>query len=227
MNLDAMNAYTGTLSTSNSTKRNSFEQPLKQVDNTTEQVVIGKDKPAEEISFSEKAAVYEPSKEGLELQDAHAVEKSDITKTETDRTALIQQLQADAEAQKNSLIDMVREALGKQSSTYSLSIGDENGVWKFLASGDYTVTEAAKKEAQEAISEGGYWSVEQTAQRIFDFAQNLSGGNVEKADMLLSAFEKGFDQATKIWGDELPEISQQTYDAVEKKFEEWKNSVAE
>ena len=38
---------------------------------------------------------------------------------------------------------------------------------------------------------------------------------------------KGFDEATKAWGKELPEISKKTYEAVEKKFEAWKNGGVE
>ena len=36
-----------------------------------------------------------------------------------------------------------------------------------------------------------------------------------------SAFEKGFKLAEKKWGGELPEISQKTYDAVNKKFDDY------
>jgi hypothetical protein len=35
-----------------------------------------------------------------------------------------------------------------------------------------------------------------------------------------SAFEKGFKEATKTWGKELPDISKQTYDAVMKGFDD-------
>ena len=36
-----------------------------------------------------------------------------------------------------------------------------------------------------------------------------------------AAFEKGFKAATKAWGKDLPDISQKTYDAVMKKFDDW------
>ena len=35
-----------------------------------------------------------------------------------------------------------------------------------------------------------------------------------------SAFEKGYKQAEKTWGGKLPDISQKTYDAVMKKFDD-------
>ena len=75
----------------------------------------------------------------------------------------------------------------------------------------------------EAISEDGYWGVNQTSQRIFDMAVALSGGDSEKMDDMLEAFKKGFKQATETWGKELPDISQKTYAAVLEKFENYKN----
>ena len=39
------------------------------------------------------------------------------------------------------------------------------------------------------------------------------------------AFKKGFEQAKKTWGGELPEISQKTYEATMKKFDEWAAQV--
>ena len=44
-----------------------------------------------------------------------------------------------------------------------------------------------------------------------------------------TAMQKGFDQATKAWGQKLPDISQKTMDAANKKFEEYyksKNSTS-
>ena len=109
----------------------------------------------------------------------------------------------------------------KQGNT----LAKADDIWSFLASGDYTVDEAAKKKAQEEISEDGYWGVKQTSDRILDFAKALSGNDVSKADLLLDAFKKGFAEATKTWGKELPDISQKTYDAVLEKFDAWKQEA--
>jgi hypothetical protein len=40
---------------------------------------------------------------------------------------------------------------------------------------------------------------------------------------MLEAVKEGFKQATGAWGDELPGICQDTYNAVLKKFEDYKN----
>ena len=46
-------------------------------------------------------------------------------------------------------------------------------------------------------------------------------------NLLLDAFKKGFKEATKSWGQDLPDISQRTYDAVVEKFNKWKNGTEE
>ena len=149
-------------------------------------------------------------------------DKSSSTTTGTDyktnNAALIQKLKQDSEDRINQLKDIVSQMMTKQGT----AIGKADDIWSFLASGDFTIDEAAKKKAQEEISEDGYWGVKQTSDRILDFAKALSGNDSSKADLLLDAFKKGFEEATKTWGKDLPDISKQTYDAVVEKFDKWK-----
>jgi hypothetical protein len=135
--------------------------------------------------------------------------------------ALIQQLKADSDARVSQLQGIVEQMMKKQG----VAIGTADDMWKFLADGNFTVSADVKAQAQADIAEDGYWGVEQTSDRILDFAKALSGGDTSKADELLEAFKKGFEEATKSWGKDLPDISQQTYDAVLKKFDEWKNGT--
>ena len=37
------------------------------------------------------------------------------------------------------------------------------------------------------------------------------------------AFRKGYEEAEKAWGGSLPELSQKTYDATMKLFDDWAN----
>lgn len=142
---------------------------------------------------------------------------------ETDRSAIVAALKADAEARTNSFKSMVQDMLAKQGHKFV----NADDIWKKLASGDFTVDKATADEAKAAISEDGYWGVNQTSQRIFDMAVSLSGGDEDKMNDMLEAFKEGFAQATKAWGKELPDISHQTYDAVMEKFENYKTSKTE
>lgn len=163
--------------------------------------------------FDETAVVYEKSN----ATDTVKPNKNNGI----DREAIIAQMKADTEARMNQMQDLVRKMMQGQGN----ALAQTDDIWSFLASGDYTVTEAAKLQAQEDISENGYWGVEQTSQRILDFAKALSGGDVSKADLLLDAFKKGYEEATGAWGKELPEISKKTYEAVEEKFAAWKEEA--
>lgn len=140
--------------------------------------------------------------------------------SEADRAALVKKLQADVEARTSQLRSLVEKMFLQQSEKATTANGD---IWKFLASGEYTVDAETQAAAKEAISEDGYWGVEQTSQRILDMAMALSGGDEDKMDKMLNAFEKGFKQATEAWGKELPDISQKTYAAVHEKFANYKN----
>ncbi len=146
---------------------------------------------------------------------------------EQDRTAIINQLKAENQARIDQMTQLVQQMLSKQGNAY----GQANDIWKFLASGDFTVDPATKAQAQADIAEDGYWGVTQTSDRIYDFAMALAGDDEEKMKEMQEAFKKGYDMAAKKWGGELPEISQKTYDAVNKKFEDYfaskKNPIEE
>ncbi len=157
-------------------------------------------------------------------KDAAAVyEKSDDAKKASSNKALIEKLKADSQNRINQMQNLVSEMFQKQGKAFSTS----EQMWKILASGDFTVDAKTAEDAKAAISEDGYWGVNQTSQRIFDFAVSLSGGDSEKMDKMLEAFKKGFSQATKSWGKDLPDISSQTYNAVLEKFEDYKNNAVE
>ncbi len=158
---------------------------------------------------NETAAVYEKSSDK---------QTSASTVTKKPNTALVAKMKADAEQRTAQLKSLVEKMMTKQGA----AIGKADSMWRFLADGKFTVDAATKAQAQADIAEDGYWGVEQTSDRILDFAKALSGNDPDKADELLEAFKKGFKQATGAWGKELPDISQRTYDAVVEKFDNWK-----
>ena len=137
---------------------------------------------------------------------------SSTKKTYKPDTALINKLKADADARTSQLRSLVEKIMGKQADTY----GNANDIWSFLR---YTVDPATKAQAQADIAEDGYWGVNQTSDRIIQFATALTGGDPDKIESMREAFKKGYAQAEKTWGGSLPEISQKTYDAVMEKFD--------
>lgn len=77
------------------------------------------------------------------------------------------------------------------------------------------------EEAQELVADDGYFGVENTAERIFNFAVGIAGGDITRIDAIKEGVNNGFQEALEAFGGELPEISYETYDAVINKLDEW------
>ena len=120
--------------------------------------------------------------------------------SESERASLVQSLKEDLNNQMSRFTNMMMQTFQKQGITANQAKG--NDFWKMIASGNFTVDPQIKAEAQEAISENGYWGVSQTSQRIFDFAYALAGDDVDKMKEMQAAVEKGFQQAGVTWGGE-------------------------
>ncbi len=136
-------------------------------------------------------------------------------------TATISQLKADAEKRTSQLRALVEKMLLKQGQTF-----DESTMYQLLREGKVPVDEETAAQAKADIAEDGYWGVNQTSDRLVSFAKALTGGDPDKIDEMIDAVKKGFKQATKTWGGELPDICKQTLDATMKKLDEWKKSAA-
>ena len=131
----------------------------------------------------------------------------------------VQRLKADLEQTQSRFLTSVKDMLTKQG----VKVAEGEGIWKQIAGGKYTVDEETRAAAQASISDGGYWSVEKTSERLVGYAKALVGGDPSKVEMMRDAFVKGYQEAEKLWGGKLPEISQKTYDATMKLFDDWAN----
>ena len=162
--------------------------------------------------------------------DVSNADKYAVTKMSAeDRAALVSQLKDEQESiQQNFLDKMTSGTIGKQYSLFQNANASltqtSDGIWKFIASGNYTVDAETKKEAQEALSDPcpeGVPDVKKTSQRLFDFVAGMAGGDTAKMKSLQSAVETGYKDAEKTWGGTLPQISSDTMDATRKLFEEY------
>lgn len=134
---------------------------------------------------------------------------------------IIAKLQFETEQRTNQLYSLVQKMFNKQGITFNTS----NEMFNILRSGNFTADAETIEKAKQDISEDGYWGVKQTSERLVSFAQALSGNDPEKADKMINAVKKGFDQATKTWGGELPSICKDTLDTTIKKLEEWRDGI--
>ena len=201
------------------------------------QATTGYNSNASKVAAVDKAA-QEQNKDAVNAVDkknsqanTDRVEFSKDTKvtnkmSDAERASLVQSLKADLDNQMARFTNMMTQMFQKQGITGVSAQGDD--MWRRIASGNFTVDAQTKAEAQQAISEDGYWGVKQTSQRIFDMAKALAGDDPAKMKKMQDAVEKGFEQATASWGKALPGICDDTHSAINGMFEEYyKNAGVE
>ena len=154
------------------------------------------------------AAVYESQSKNSKKVTLSEENMAKVKKMKMELSNKSQQMQ--------SLVNSLFGTQGKKAANVTDLI-------KGLRNGTLSVDAATIAQAKEEIGEDGYWGVEQTSNRLLDMAKALSNGDPSKADELIAAMEKGFKQAERAAGGELPPISQQTIDAARDKINAWKN----
>lgn len=163
-------------------------------------------------SIDDNAAVYEPS-----------TTEAPSKMTYTQDTDTISKLKADADRRTSQLRSLVEKLLLKQGEKFI----ETTDIYELLREGKLEVDPETAAQAQADIAEDGYYGVKQTSERLFSFATALTGGDPSKAQEMKDAFIKGYEDAKKAWGGELPEICQKTYEATIQKFDEWMNPEKE
>lgn len=98
--------------------------------------------------------------------------------------------------------------------------------WNKVVSGEQklTVDPQTKAEATQAVSEDGELGIKNTARRILDFARLGIGNDPGKIDTIRAAVQQGFDEAKKAFGGSLPDISNQTRDAIMATLDDWQKN---
>ncbi|MCP4339575.1 MAG: hypothetical protein GY799_11965 [Desulfobulbaceae bacterium] len=104
-----------------------------------------------------------------------------------------------------------------------LNIFKEQGLDYKIATDDseIDVSTLSPDEAQELIADDGYFGVEKTSERIFNFAVGMAGGDPSRIDAIREGVENGFQEAQDAFGGWLPDISYDTYDTVMRKLDDW------
>ncbi len=119
--------------------------------------------------------------------------------------------------------------INKTIKDYVVSLLKEQGVEvKFAVDSENEIdfTEMTPEQAQELVSEDGYFGIKKTSDRIVQFATGAWGNDTSKLDEIKDAVMKGFKEAEDAFGGTLSQISYDTLDAVMKKLDSWagKNS---
>ena len=185
---------------------------------------VGKTAETSEAAEGAEKAAEAGAAEGKAEEKTDSVElsadaKSVNSMSADERAALVKSLKADQEYQMTRFINMMTQTFQKQGMTAKSA--EDDSFWRMFSSGNLQVDQETKAQAQEAISENGYWGVKQTSERIFQMAQALAGDDVEKMHEMQAAVKRGYEAAGKAWGGDLPGIAGDTISAVDKMFADY------
>ena len=73
-----------------------------------------------------------------------------------------------------------------------------------------SISSLSQEEAAELVSEDGFFGVTQTSERIAQFVISGAGGDEELLREGRKGILQGFEDAEKMWGGKLPDISYET-----------------
>jgi len=130
---------------------------------------------------------------------------------------------------KAYVTDSVSKILEKIAEHASKSMSDQAGQFSMsFTSISITIEmeegetiDDVKSQLDSMLSEDGYWGVEKTSQRMFDFAAAIAGDDPDQLEKARDAVTKGFEQAEAMFGGKLPDISYDTYNATMDKFDSY------
>jgi len=181
---------------------------------------------------SASAPANAESAAGAVSASAYAVDMSDAAKSHGDAVKGLTAEQIDVLQQGiDNSYKMMISVLTEQNA--KLQGWLDEGIGK-LAFGDMQIDSSrfalpavgtTPEEAAAAVAEGGDYSVDAVAGRIFDLAKAIAGDDPEKLKAMQDAVEEGFKQAGLAWKDtmgtdKMPQITQDTHAEITKRFDE-------
>lgn len=87
------------------------------------------------------------------------------------------------------------------------------------------ITELTQDEAKDLVSENGFFGVTQTSDRVANFVFSFAGDDLELLQKGREGIIQGFEEAKKMFGGELPEISYKTQERTLALLDEKINSL--
>lgn len=140
----------------------------------------------------------------------YADPRSKASMTANDLSAMLD----DSNRKAQEVIDLILPLVQQQGLNLAKVVSGEQKL---------SADPATIAKAKAAIADDGEFGVEQVANRILDFAKAAIGDDPAKLDAVRAAVQDGFDQAAKIMGGALPDISEKTYEAIMASFDRWEN----
>jgi len=179
--------------------------------NTRQSGKVKETKSDKETAKTDKAAEKTAEKSAKRTDSFERTDSSVKNNTYTKGVAMEHTGKSELAIKNEGMKSMVAQLLGQASN----ASGKKEGL---------TLESIMKSYGLDYIESDGsedFWGAEKTANRILDFAKSLAGSDPENFKKVKAAFEKGFGESEKIWGDKLPDVCYDTLDRVRKGFDDW------
>ena len=181
------------------------------------------------VNISDAAQAMAKDADEFSVDDAGAQKTKGLTADQ------VESLKADLEMQQSTMLNLMIQTLTANNEKLQGWLDDGIGTLNFggikIDASRFALPEVATnpEDAAKAVAEGGEWSVNAVSDRIFGLAETLAGGDPEKIEQMRAAVEEGFKQAGAAWkdatgNDSMPEITQNTYSEVMKRFDKLMNA---
>ena len=105
-------------------------------------------------------------------------------------------------ADKSSQIDLL-DFLGGKETQSGMSLKNIGYTGK-------PILDLTQDEAKDLVSENGFFGITQTSDRVANFVFSFAGDDLEKLQKGRDGIVQGFEEANKLFGGNLPEISYKT-----------------
>jgi len=179
----------------------------------------------ENISYNpqEKSTLYTHQDYQMEAVILRVDSENDETSGLLDRVTLHGESTASLTYSSSMTLNTDEDAKYGMLRSLVANLLKEQGIDTQIALGDNEVDIASIKpeEARDLIADDGYFGVDKTSDRIFQFAIGIAGGDPSRIEAIKEGVDKGFQEALKAFGGTLPDISYDTYDAVMEKLDDW------
>jgi len=104
----------------------------------------------------------------------------------------------------------IQGAFSKSENNFEQDYKDFQSFLNEVGYNGKPIAELSRDEAAELVSEDGIFGIKQTSERIANFVINGAAGDEDRLRAGREGMLRGFAEAQKMWGGELPEISQKT-----------------
>ena len=176
----------------------------------------------------------------VEARAAHAAQENfsvddSAGKSKGLSASVLDQLQQEAKANEQTFLNLMIQALSASNEKLQGWLDSGTGILNFggtkIDAVRFALPEVATnaEDAAKAVADGGAWSVDAVAGRIFDMATAIAGNDPEKLATMRAAIEEGFKQAGATWTNatglnDMPDITQKTYNELMHRFDNFGNA---